>query len=255
VAEPSSCQGDECSVRFDTRWAALTRQPPSHPPLSLEKTLGTDPQQEPPIVGDGYSRPRKPPDLRSTQPAVILTDRLDRSAGQVRPDRPFTVAQNAWPAGGERPRIRRSVPSRVRRRPHPLSRRSRPGHRQPRLATIARREQGAGGNDDGPEGRPSSSASTVAQLSGPYAGPKLGRSPRTGAHPVDSAPESVQVSGLERTTGTTRWSLLSGRPQVRVLSRAPSGRPWRDPSTRDPERWEAAREVVGRDLKQLDLVR
>jgi hypothetical protein len=31
----------------------------------------------------------------------------------------------------------------------------------------------------------------------------------------------VQVRAPERTPWTARWSLLSGRPQVRVLSRAP----------------------------------
>ena len=64
-------------------------------------------------------------------------------------------------------------------------------------------------------------------VSGPYAGPKLRRPPRTDAHPVDSAPESVLVSALELPAqhAPGRQDLLDdllSRPPVRTRSVGPA---------------------------------
>jgi hypothetical protein len=56
--------------------------------------------------------------------------------------------------------------------------------------------------------------------SGPYAGAKLRRPPRIGTQSADWAAEAGHASGPRRTWWTGRQSLLSGRPQVRVLAGA-----------------------------------
>ena len=96
--------GDECSVRFRHRLAGLTRQPPSHPPLSLEKFLGTDPQQEPPIAATGI-RDRGSPrtcgqrDQPSSSPTALI-GRQDKSAQIVRSRSHRTLGQRVENARG-----------------------------------------------------------------------------------------------------------------------------------------------------------
>jgi hypothetical protein len=92
------------------------------------------------------------------------------------------------------------------------------GHRKRYSQGRRPQEQGAGQqNDDDPDARDSNPRRRRGAGSGPYAGPKLRRPPRTGTHWADSTAESVQVSGPCRTPWTAVRSLLSGRPQVRVL--------------------------------------
>jgi hypothetical protein len=116
---------------------------------------------------------------------------------------------------------RRSVAARVRRRPHPPRRRPRPGHRQPHCQRPRLRARAPAAErrwSRGPRLQPR--RRRWRRLSGPYAGPKLWRPPRTGTHSSDRTADHVQVSGLVHTPRTDAGSLLSGRPQVRVLSRA-----------------------------------